>query len=134
MRSRRLRASPGEPEHGSETHTCITSVWFMSETPSRRRTLTNGLAPGCVGGGKLVGEGAVVTENLTSRTDQDAVVHPVAHAHADAQQLTFVHAEEGAVLNKHHQASTRTPHLEKRLPVSVSVRSKMLTISISRTL
>lgn len=67
-----------------------------------------------------MGEGAAITEQLTGRTDQDAVVDPVSQAHADAQQLTSVRAEEGAVLDKHQQALSRTPHLEKRLPVSGS--------------
>lgn len=80
--------------------------------------LTNRIAPGGVGGWELVGEGTAITEDLTSRTDQDPVVDPVANAHADAQQLTLVHAEEGAVLDEHQQALTRTRHLENSLPVS----------------
>lgn len=81
-----------------------------------------------------MGEGAVITEELTGRTDQDPVVHPISEPHADAQQLTFVRAEEGAVLDKHHQALSRTRHLEKRLPVSGSGRGTTANISISRTL
>lgn len=61
-----------------------------------------------------MGEGTAIAEIITGRTDQDTVVHPIVDSHADAQQLTFVHTEEGAVLNKHHQALTRTGHLEKR--------------------
>lgn len=97
-------------------------------------TLTNGVPPGRINGWKLVGEGAAITEIMAGGTEQDAVVHPIVDAHAHAQRLTLVHAEEGAVLNKHHQALTRTGHLQKRLWVSVEGGARMLTASISRTL
>ncbi len=67
-------------------------------------TLTNGVAPGGVDGWELVGEGAVVTDVGAGGADQDTVVNPVADSHADAQQLTFPHAEEGAILNINREA------------------------------
>ena len=81
-------------------------------------TLTNGDAPGGVGRRELVGEGAVVAEVGAGGTDEDAVVNPVVDPHADAQRLTFADAEEGAILNEHQQALSRTRHLETIQPPS----------------
>lgn len=74
--------------------------------------LTNGVTPGGVDGRELVGEGAVVTEVGAGGADQDAVVNPVIDSHADAQQLTFTDAVEGAVLDEHRQALSRARHLD----------------------
>lgn len=79
-------------------------------------------------------EGAVVTEELAGGTDQDAVVDPAPQAHADAQQLASAQAGEGAVLDKHQQAFSRTRHLEKRHGQRRAGGAPMLAASVSGTL
>lgn len=74
--------------------------------------LTDGVAPGGVDGQELVGQGAVVTEVGAGGAEQDPVVNPVVDPDADAQLLTFPHAQEGAVLNVHRQALRRARNLQ----------------------
>lgn len=60
-----------------------------------------------------MGQGAVVTEVSAGGADQDAVVNPVVDSDADAQQLTFPQAQEGAILNVHRQALRRARNLQE---------------------
>lgn len=90
----------------------------VSPAPSLRQakrcvSLTNGAAPGGVEGWEQVGEGTVVAEVAAGGADEDAVVNPAADPHADAEQLTPPHAQEGAVLNEHRQALSGARHLEE---------------------
>lgn len=74
-------------------------------------TPTNGVAPGGVDRRELVRKRAVVTEVGAGGARQDAIVNPAVDSDADAEQLTFADALEGAILNVHHQALSWARHL-----------------------
>lgn len=84
---------------------CVEPGWAAT-------TLTDGVAPGGVGGRELVGERTVITEVGAGGADEDAVVNPVTDSDADAQQLTSPHTVEGAILNVHGEALSRARHLQ----------------------